>query len=114
MICRHVCICNTDICVADLFRDCYGLWNDENIPVEYIELRYDALDGRFIKSSPIHHSQQVLVDTPDELRISLRLRITNDFVMELLSRSRSLEVIKPLHLRERVKQVYEEALKRNS
>ena len=105
---------NTDICIADLFRDCYGLWNDDNMPVEYIELRYDALDGRFIKSSPIHHSQQVLVDTPDELRISLRLRITNDFVMELLSRSRSLEIIKPPHLRERVRQVYEEALKRNS
>lgn len=34
--------------------------------------------------------------------------------MELLSRSRSLEVIKPQHLRERIRHVYEEALKRNS
>lgn len=38
---------------------------------------------------------------------------SNDFVMELLSRSRSLEVISPLHLRERVRSIYEEALKRN-
>ena len=105
---------NTDISVDDLFRDCYGLWNDPNIPVEDIELRYDALDGRFIKSAPIHHSQRILADTPDGLHISLRLRITNDFVMELLSRSRSLEVIKPQHLRERIRHVYEEALKRNS
>ena len=105
---------NTDINVADLFRDCYGLWNDPSMPVEDIELRYDALDGRFVKSAPIHHSQRILADTPDELRISLRLRITNDFVMELLSRSRSLEVIKPQHLRERIRHVYEEALKRNS
>ena len=105
---------NTDINVADLFRDCYGLWNDPAMPVEDIELRYDALDGQFVKSAPIHHSQRILADTPDELRISLRLRITNDFVMELLSRSRSLEVIKPQHLRERIRHVYEEALKRNS
>ena len=105
---------NTDISVADLFRDCYGLWNDPNIPVEDIELRYDALDGRFVKSAPIHHSQCILADTPDELRISLRLRITNDFVMELLSRSRSLEVVKPQHLRERIRHIYEEALRRNS
>lgn len=105
---------NTDINVADLFRDCYGLWNDPAMPVEDIELRYDALDGQFVKSAPIHHSQRILADTPDELRISLRLRITNDFVMELLSRSRSLEVIKPQHLRERIRRVYEEALKRNS
>ncbi len=104
----------TDSDVNAMFRDCFGLWNDERIPVEDIELRYDALDGRFIKSAPIHTSQTVLVDTPDEFRISLRLRITNDFVMELLSRSRSLEVIKPRHLRERVREIYEEALKRNS
>ena len=105
---------HTDINVAELFSDCYGLWNDPATPVEDIELRYDALDGRFVKSDPIHHSQRILADTPDELRISLRLRITNDFVMELLSRSRSLEVIKPQHLRERVRKVYEEAMKRNS
>lgn len=103
-----------DTDVNAMFKDCYGLWNDERIPVEDIELRYDALDGRFIKSAPIHVSQKVIVDTPDEFRISLRLRITNDFVMELLSRSRSLEVIKPQHLRERVRKVYEEALRRNS
>lgn len=105
---------DTSINVSELFKDCYGLWNDPSIPVEDIELRYDALDGRFVKSDPIHHSQRILADTPDELRIALRLRITNDFVMELLSRSRSLEVIKPQHLRERIGRVYEEALRRNS
>lgn len=99
--------------VEGLFRDCYGIWNDPKDPVEEIELAYDALDGCFLKSVPLHHSQRVLVDTPEEFRISLRLRITNDFVMELLSRSRSLTVIKPQSLRERVKNVYEEALKRN-
>lgn len=100
--------------VASLFRDCYGIWSQQDIPVEDIELRYDALDGKFLKSVPLHHSQRVLADTEEEFRIALRLRITNDFVMELLSRSRSLEVIRPQHLRERVRQVYEEALKRNS
>lgn len=105
---------NTDVSVTDLFNDSYGLWNDPSIPVEDVELKYDALDGRFVKSAPIHRSQRILADTPDGLRISLRLRITNDFVMELLSRSRSLEVVKPQHLRERIRHVYEEALKRNS
>ncbi len=105
---------NTSVNVQSLFRDCYGIWDQPDIPVEDIELRYDALDGKFLKSAPLHHSQTVLADTPDEFRISLRLRITNDFVMELLSRSRSLEVLRPLHLRERVRQIYADALKRNS
>ena len=117
---HDLCVCgsetfkrNMDIDVKELFRDCYGIWNQPDIPVEEIELKYDALDGKFLKSVPLHHSQQVLVDNADEFRIKVRLRITNDFVMELLSRSRSLEVISPLHLRERVRKIYEEALKRN-
>ena len=87
---------DTSIDVQALFRDCYGIWDQADIPVEDIELRYDALDGKFLKSVPLHHSQVILADTPEEFRIALRLRITNDFVMELLSRSRSLEVIRPI------------------
>ncbi len=100
--------------VETLFRDCYGIWNDTKMPIEDIELSYDALDGRFLKSVPLHHTQQILVDNDKEFRITLRLRITNDFVMELLSRSRSLTVIRPQSLRERVRKVYEEALKRHT
>lgn len=102
-----------NIDVNELFKDCYGIWNQENIPVEYIELCYDAIDGRFLKSVPLHHSQKILIDNENEFRISLRLKITNDFVMELLSRSRSLTIIKPQHLREHVLNVYREALRRN-
>ena len=43
----------------------------------------------------------------------LRLRITNDFVMALLTRSRSVEVVKPTSLRKQVYKVYQEALERN-
>lgn len=104
---------NMNIPVDDLFRECYGIWNQPDLPVEDIELSYDALDGSFLKTVPLHHSQEIITDTQEEFRIRLRLRITNDFVMALLSRSRSLTVIKPLHLRERVRKVYEEALRRN-
>ena len=71
---------NTDISVADMFRDSYGIWDDPSIPVEDIERRYDALDGSFVKLALIHSSQNILAYTAEELRISLRLRITNDFV----------------------------------
>ena len=95
------------ICASETFK------RNMDINVDELFLKYDALDGKFLKSVPLHHSQQVLVDNADEFRIKVRLRITNDFVMELLSRSRSLEVVSPLHLRERVRKIYEEALKRN-
>ena len=100
--------------IPALFRESYGIWNDLRDPVEDILLHYDALDGAFVKTLPLHETQEVLEDSPENgLTIRLRLRITNDFVMELLSRSRSLEVVSPQHLRERVRGIYESALKRN-
>lgn len=102
-----------EIDVDELFHDSYGIWNQPDIPVEEVELSYDALDGSFLKSVPLHHSQEIITDNEREFRIRLRLCITNDFVMALLARSRSLTVIRPLHLRERIRRVYEEALERS-
>lgn len=116
----NLCILETEtftrrmnIDVAELYRDCYGIWNDERMPIEDIELSYSPLDGRFLKSLPLHPSQRILVDNDHEFRIALRLRITNDFVMALLSRSTSLTVLKPESLRNRVRDIYREALKRH-
>lgn len=98
----------------NLFKDSFGIWNQEEDPVEDVILSFDSLDGKFVKSVPLHHSQVILTDTEEEFRIKVRLRITNDFIMELLSRSRSLTVIEPQSLRKRINGVYNEAIKRNS
>lgn len=98
----------------DLFKHSYGIWDDPSMPVEEIELSYSPLDGKFIKTTPLHSSQKILVDNDTEFRICLRLRITNDFVMALLSRSTSLTVIKPLSLRARIREIYKEAIERNN
>ena len=76
-------------------------------------VKYDALDGAFVKSLPLHPSQEIVEETADYVVVRFRIRITNDFVMALLSRSRSLEVLKPLSLRERVYKVYLDAVERN-
>lgn len=97
-----------------LFKHSYGIWDDPSIPIEEIELSYSPLDGKFIKTTPLHSSQKILADNDSEFRISLRLRITNDFVMALLSRSASLTVIKPLSLRARIRDIYKDAIERNN
>ncbi|MCM1141970.1 MAG: transcriptional regulator [Muribaculum sp.] len=98
---------------SGLFKDSYGIWDDPAIPVEDIELSYSPLDGKFLKAMPLHHSQEILVDNEQEFRIRVRLRVTNDFVIALLSRSNSLTVIKPVSLQERIVDVYKRALERN-
>lgn len=104
---------NKEIDPDKLFKDCFGIWDDPNTPVEEIELAYSALDGKFLKSNPLHSSQTILADTSDEFRIRLRLKITNDFIMALLSRSKSLTVVKPESLKATIKEIYKRALERN-
>lgn len=96
-----------------LFSNSYGIWDDPALPVEDIELSYSPLDGHFLKATPLHDSQEVIIDNEEEFRIRLRIRITNDFVMALLARSNSLTVIKPDSLRHRIFNIYQQALKRN-
>ena len=103
-----------DIHRDDLFKDCFGIWNDPAMPIEEIILKYDALDGAFLKTFPLHTSQEIEEETETSLTIRVRLRITNDFAMELLKRSRSVEVLQPESLRQRLHDIYAEALKRNA
>lgn len=97
----------------ELYRNSYGIWDAPDKPIEEVELKYDALDGSFLKAMPLHSSQEILVDNEDEFRIRLKIKITKDFVMALLSRSRSLTVIKPESLRNDILKIYEDAIKRN-
>ena len=95
--------------IPSLFRESYGIWNNPEDPVEEIVLKYDSVDGAFVKTLPLHHSQQILSEDKTGITVKLRLRITNDFVMELLSRSRSVEVVPPVRYAatsRRTKQTY--------
>ena len=59
--------------------------------------------GKYIKSLPLHSTQKVLIDNDKELRISLTLHITFDFVMELISLAENLTVIQPESLKKEIK-----------
>lgn len=104
-----------DLSIGERYRDLYGIMDSADIQPEKVVLSFNARDGYFLKSLPLHHSQKIIADHPekDEFIISLYLKITKDFVMEILSRSASLQVIEPLHLRNKVCSLLEEALQRN-
>lgn len=99
--------------IANLYNTTFGIWIDERLPIERIVLRYSSLDGNFIKSLPMHHSQKIVSESDTHITIELTLRVTNDFVMELLSRSSSIEILEPLSLRKRFEQIFASALVRN-
>lgn len=104
-----------DMPIAERYQNLYGIMDSSDLQPEKVVLAFNARDGKFLKSLPLHHSQQIIADHPekDEFIISLYLKITTDFVMEILSRIASLQVIEPLHLRERISLLLQQALERN-
>lgn len=84
-----------------LFAHSFGIFlPGQEQCVEEVILSFSPQQGRYILSHPLHKSQEVLVNNKEETRIRVKLYITHDFVMELLSHGRRVQVLQPEHLRE--------------
>lgn len=93
-----------------IFHHCFGIICPvDEIPQEII-LSFNAFQGKYIKSLPLHYSQEIIKDTKDELQIKLQLFITYDFQMELLSLGDNVKVLKPKMLIEEIKKSHQNAL----
>lgn len=97
--------------IEENFRYCFGIISPNGKTPEEIILSFDPYQGKYIKSLPLHDTQHILIDTEKELRISLKLCITLDFVMELLSYADNMKVIKPKSLIKEIKQAHINAAK---
>ena len=95
----------SDFSVNELFKNCFGIINPFDKHPEEIILLFDPFQGKYIKSFPLHETQQVLKDNDKEVRIGLSLCVTHDLVMELLSYGETLKVVKPDSLRNDIRDI---------
>ncbi len=93
------------------FNSCFGIIGPNDSNPQEVVLAFDSLQGKYIKSLPLHESQKILQDTEFQLIIRLKLYITFDFIMEILSYGARVKVIEPNILIEKVKEAYQTALK---
>lgn len=93
------------------YEDCFGVLKPSEGKPQKIILSFEAFQGKYIKSFPLHGSQKIINDDISELRIELFLFITHDFIMELMSYGKALTVISPKALKEKMKKEHEDALK---
>jgi len=98
--------------INEMFRYCFGVINPDDLRPEEIILSFEPEQGKYIKSYPLHESQEILADTGRELRIGLRLLVTHDLVMEILSYGKSVTVISPERLVRQITGIYREAAAR--
>lgn len=98
--------------LTEYLKFCFGIVGPNAEKPSDIILSFEPLNGKYVKTLPLHHTQQILIDNDTELRISLQLYLTKDFIMELLSFGESVKVIEPQELIDKMKSVYQKAFKK--
>ena len=101
-----------DYDVEESYRYCFGIISPDDEKPSEIILSFEPVQGKYIKTLPLHQPQEVLIDNDDELRIKLKLCITHDFLMELLSFGENVRVIQPKSLANQVKSAHKAAFER--
>lgn len=92
-----------DLNIDNYFKHSFGIITpNANKPTEVI-LSFDSVQGNYIKTLPLHSSQEILVDDENELRVKLTIFITFDFIMEILSYGEKVKIIEPQSLKKEVK-----------
>ena len=99
-----------DFNVTEYFKHCFGIIRPDKAKPQEVILSFDAFQGKYIKSLPLHESQVIIQDNEDELLIGLTIYVTHDFIMEILSYGESVKVIKPDNLIIDIKTSYQDAL----
>ncbi len=94
----------------EMFRPFFGIVSPEGMLPEEVVLSFDAHQGKYIKSLPLHHSQTVVLDNDQEVQVKLKLCITYDFIQELLSHGERVKVLAPESLKTRICNIYQLAL----
>ena len=87
----------------NFFRDVVGVTLGEGKP-EKVVLSFTPIQGKYIKTIPIHHSQKLLKENEKEIRVSLEVVITHELKMQMLSYGENVQVLQPESLAEQVKQ----------
>ncbi len=81
------------------FSTAYGIVFERDVKPQRIVIRADKEHKHYLKTLPMHHSQQLMQDYGDYADFELYLPPTYDFIMKLLQAGPMIEVIKPASLR---------------
>lgn len=92
-----------------IFENVIGL-NAEDGKVEEVHLSLTPLQGKYLKSLPLHKSQQVIKENDKETIISLKVVVNYELVQRILMLGHQCTVLQPKSLVEEVKMSLKESL----
>ena len=106
---EHLFVLPKDFDPQAYFADSFGIAVDENYKPEQIQVRVSGIQRQYIRTLPLHASQQETEITDDSSIFEFYLRPTLDFQQELLKHAANtdsqIEVLQPQWLREEMKRI---------
>ena len=100
-----------DFSAQAYFSEYFGVLTNDT-PMVHVVVRAHNWMPNYLRTLPLHHSQREIASTEHYTDFSFDIRPTSDFLGELLRHSNGIEVLEPLELREKMRQMIAETLKR--
>lgn len=92
-------------CAEEYYADCLGVIHDDNVCPELIRLRVNCNQCDYLRSLPLHSSQQETVTEDSYSVFSYFLRPTFDFIQHILALREYAEVLEPQRLRDELAEI---------
>jgi len=87
----------------EYFRYSFGITQVSAAKPQRVVLSFSPLQAQYILSQPLHHSQQLIRQNDKEVRIELRVYLTQELLMMILGYGTGVKVIAPKKLVDDVK-----------
>ncbi len=95
----------------DMFKNTIGINISENKP-EFVQLSFTRLQGKYVKTLPWHHSQRILDNNRDELRIELFVNPNLELKQRIMATGAAVKVLKPQWLADEIRDRLKASLER--
>jgi predicted DNA-binding transcriptional regulator YafY len=82
---------------TNYFKHTLGISNVDDTP-QKIVLKFSPEQANYIKTQPIHHSQEVITNTEKQFVIQLKLVVNQELKMRILSFGSKVKVVEPKEL----------------
>ena len=101
-----------DFSPQEYFAEYFGVLTDSSVPMTHVVIRAHNWTPGYLRTLPLHQSQRELTSTADYTDFSFDLRPTSDFLGQLLSQGSGIEVLEPQELRQKMRDLIAENLRR--
>ncbi|MBQ2333582.1 MAG: WYL domain-containing protein, partial [Prevotella sp.] len=100
-----------DFDINDYYRDSFGIIIEEGASCEHIVIKVASSQVKYLRTLPLHSSQQETTITPEYSIFEYDLKPTYDFEQEILSHREDFEILKPTSFRSKIKTIVKEMYK---